>query len=500
MEKFRPLRPKLLSKTSYLLGLQCPLRLWRHAQRIPETPPDEPPFDAAEDFAEEAERVEALARGLIGPDAPFQVELETPDCRAVADFLIPEAAGHRLIEVKASGEVKHLHLRDLAYQWAVAEAAGKPIHAAEIVHVDKTYLRGADEVDPAALLKRVDVTEDVRRLLPQTREDIARLLPILRAKSPPVAQPGRRCKGNRSSQSEVRPSDCGHLQPGALCSIEVPFDWAERLPNLRGKARAAVDALPEPRHTQDLDLAADFWSPEQRRLILCNRQGEAIVELDGLEEAIAAFLQGPTTYLDFEYDPFVAIPRFEGTRPFQRLPFQWAMSRSDRPGEDFAFLATDQADPRRAFIESLLEALPATGPIITYYAAAETTVLKYYLEDWFGGEYAARVQNVLLRILDLYQLVKGHYGHPAMMGSFSLKRVAPAMLGRGYEDLPVSDGMAAVRGWRRLASGSLPSDEAEALRRDLLAYCGRDASLMSDILQHLAQALRGTARSMVGRP
>jgi len=484
----KPFSPFKLTKTSYLLGLQCPLRLWRHARGVPEAPPDEIPYDAAEDFAEEAQRVEELARKLLGTEAPYQVLLETSDCRTVTDFLIPEGSAHRLIEVKASSSVKTLHFRDLAFQWVVAEASGKPIHAAELIYVDKNYRRGPEGIRPEEVLTRQDVTEEVRAFLDQTRTDIQRLLPLLRADQAPVEAPGARCKANRGSKTEVRPSACGHLLPGALCRVELPDDWANELNDLRGGARATVDELPAPGRIAALDASAGCWTDAQRRLIRVSQMNAEIIEPEGLAQALAPFHGESVAFMDFEFDPFAAIPRFEGMKPFQRLPFQWALQRLDLAKQPYAYLHDAPSDPRRAFIESLLAALPASGPIVVYHAPAETTVLNYYLEDWFDGEYAEAVNGVLERIRDLLVLVKRHYAHPTLRGSFSLKRVAPAMLGCGYEDLAVSDGMAAVRNWRRLSSGQLPPAEARVLRQGLLDYCGRDALLMDGILRHLESA------------
>lgn len=447
------------------------------------------PYDAAEDFVQEAERVEALARIWLGPQAPYQVRLETPDAVAIADFLVPEGDGVRLIEVKASSTLKHIHLRDLAYQMAVAQQAGHTVRAVDIILVNKDFLRGAEEPAPAQVLSRLDVTAQVTPLLAQARRDIRRLARILREECAPSAQPGRFCKANRAAKDRVQPSACGHLLPGALCRRDLPADWAEQLPNLRGLARDRVDSLPFPPRCRELDPADVYWSDEQKRFLRAVAVGKPVFDRGGplelLDETLQPVEQLPQAFLDFEFDPFVAIPRFQGMRPFQRLPFQWSMRRSDRRGEEFSFLHTGGDDPRRAFIESLLAALPPAGPIFVYSRPAEASVLERYVEDWFDGEYAARVQPLLDRLVDLLVIVKERYAHPDMRGSYSLKRVAPSLLGHGYEDLAIGDGLTALREWRRLASGAIGAEEARAVEAHLRAYCGRDAELMPRMLHEL---------------
>ena len=86
-------------------------------------------------------------------------------------------------------------------------------------------------------------------------------------------------------------------------------------------------------------------------------------------------------------------------------------------------------------------------------------------------------------------LEAGNY-HPDQRGSYSIKRVAPLLCGRGYEDLAVSDGMAAVIAWRRGCSVAMNKTDLEQTRADLLAYCGRDTELMHLIVEAVRSLVR----------
>ena len=70
-------------------------------------------------------------------------------------------------------------------------------------------------------------------------------------------------------------------------------------------------------------------------------------------------------------------------------------------------------------------------------------------------------------------------------GSWSIKKLAPALIGRGYDDLEIGDGMAAVMAWRRAIRAE--GEERERLGEELRRYCGRDAELMHGILQALRE-------------
>jgi predicted RecB family nuclease len=138
-------------------------------------------------------------------------------------------------------------------------------------------------------------------------------------------------------------------------------------------------------------------------------------------------------------------------------------------------------------MRTLLDALPPAGQIVVYNATAERTVINL-LGRWLGGALATQASGVANRLFDLLPVVRGSFAHPSMLGSFSLKKVAPAMLERGYSDLDIQDGMAAVRSWRQMIDpGCLPEDRIR-LDQQLRTYCGRDAELMHAILERLRQA------------
>ena len=66
----------------------------------------------------------------------------------------------------------------------------------------------------------------------------------------------------------------------------------------------------------------------------------------------------PTCYLDFEA-MMPPIPLYEGTRPYQTIPFQWSLHvlADDGTLHHREFLADADGDPRHAFAETLIDAL-----------------------------------------------------------------------------------------------------------------------------------------------
>ena len=71
--------------------------------------------------------------------------------------------------------------------------------------------------------------------------------------------------------------------------------------------------------------------------------------------------------IDFETIYFT-IPIWEGTRPFEQLPFQWSCHIETGPGniDHFEFLDTSGNPPMKNFTEKLIAAIDNGGPVLVY--------------------------------------------------------------------------------------------------------------------------------------
>jgi hypothetical protein len=189
-------------------------------------------------------------------------------------------------------------------------------------------------------------------------------------------------------------------------------------------------------------------------------------------------------------------PLYEGTRPYQALPFQWSLHRLDAAGAQThrAFLADGREDPRRAVASSLLEAAAASEDPIVVWSGYESRVL---------GELAAALPDLAAplaalraRLRDLAETTRRSVYHPGFAGSFSIKDVAPALVpGFGWDDLAeatgIADGTTAAFAFERIAAGESSALEEASVRAALLAYCGRD----TEALVAVHRALRKLAET-----
>ena len=123
------------------------------------------------------------------------------------------------------------------------------------------------------------------------------------------------------------------------------------------------------------------------------------------------------------------------------------------------------------------------------YSSFEENVLRDLAADF--PDLAPELQIVIGRLFDLLPLVRETVYTTEFRGSFSIKRVAPALdPGFSYEGLDaVSNGAAAARAIEDLLSGELAPSATDHLRQSLRAYCKRD----TEALLSLHRALRARA-------
>ncbi|MFP6628318.1 MAG: DUF2779 domain-containing protein [Myxococcota bacterium] len=486
-----------LSKSKYLAGLQCERRVWLQSHddalasewsaatqaildagtevgtRARELFPggelvDEPPWEHAQAVARTQRLVAEASRPAI-----FEAAFEHAGVRIRVDVLERLSSGRwGLREVKSSGSVKVQHLDDLAVQHFVLTGAGLDVVSSELIHVNTSYERGPDGIDWERYFVRVECSKDIQERLVDVPERVHSLLAVLSEPTPPEVAPDRHCKN---------PHECEFW---AHCTRDKPEDWVFHLPrmsqdryqDLVRQGQERISELPA-----DVDL-----TPVQERVRDVVQSGEPFVS--STLQAALADAGPPAWYLDFETtNP--AIPQFEGTRPYQMIPFQWSLHRVDVDASltHAEFLAEGHEDPRPAFCESLLAALPDDGAAIHVYSRFEATRLRELAEEF--PSHAPGLDRIRGRLFDELEVVRRDVYHGDFGCSFSIKSVAPALApGFGWDDLgEVSEGSEAPVAWNRLASGEAGPGETARLREALLAYCKRDTLAMVKLHEGLTK-------------
>ena len=479
---------RLLSKSKYMNGLQCPKLLWliyNDKEKVPG------PNEATQAVFDQGHQVGELAKRLFpgGIDVPcedFKDNLkQTPKymaerkpvfesgfmvegifCRP--DILKPVESGKwDMVEVKSSTKVKPENIQDVAFQRHVCRKAGLDINKCYLAHINNQYVRDG-EYDPQQLFTIEDITDEVEEAARGIDERIERMFEIIASPKCPDMPVGCHCK---------EPYECA-VQ---VCWDELP---KHNIFNLYYGGKKCFEMF-----NQGIFFVKDIpanhkLNNKQKIQQWCEINGKP--HIDG--ESIRHFMQDvqyPVHYLDFEtINP--GLPLYDGTKPYQRIPFQFSMHMDNGKGEleQHAFLAEGQADPRLEFLNRLKKSIEPSGSIMVYNQAFEESVLKELAEAF--PEYNEWVDSVRVRLVDLLKPFQNfHYYHPDQSGSASIKHVMPAMTGEGYEGLGIAEGGAASRAFLDATFGNLPEDQCKQIRTDLEKYCGRDTEGMAWILEKL---------------
>ena len=482
-----------LSKSRFIAGSQCHLRLWHDVhQRDLAAPVDDVGqfiFDTGHEVGELAckrypsgrlvgwdhlhfdEAIAETRQLIANGDVPvlFEAAFEHGGVVARADILekLP-MGGWRMIEVKSTTGVKDVFILDAAIQLWILRGAGLDVRDTCILTLDNTFVRTAEAPDLQKLFRLHNVHEQATALLDTVDFDVQAMREVISRTEPPQIEPGDHCH---------RPYRCSYF---AHCTRNAPHldHGVDELPRLSAKKRAEIDAL-SVREVRDIppDFPLSFMQHLVRRAV--------VSEEDSVRGDLAgtlAQIQPPVRHLDFEtFAP--AIPRFPGTRPYEGIPFLFSVhtERDGGPAEHTGYLHESTDDPRPILAVRLLHALGSHGSICVY-SRFEARIIRSLARAL--PHQAPTLERLLPRLVDLHRIVRRHYCHPDFRGSLSLKTVLPTMTDARYDDLAIADGLlASVRYMQALRT----SDEAvrRATFANLRAYCNRDTAATGALLAAL---------------
>lgn len=489
-----------LSKSKFTTGLQCHRKLWwsHHERDAPELIPNaklQALFDTGHEVGERARKhypggtlveldfdvpgtfdaavatTESLIRG--GVETIYEASFRANGVFSAIDILRRVEGEWVLGEVKSTTSAKKQHVPDAAVQAWVARASGVDVRRVEVIHLNRAHRH--PDVEP--LFVASDVTESAEAFIPSIEGELRSQLKMLGGELPAV-EVGDQCDS---------PYECPFR---GRCSSAPPKNHVSQLNGVGNKRARKLEA--DGYSTID-DLPDDYpLSPVNQRIRRAVLEDVIVVE-PGLGRELDQ-LDGPAAYLDFE-TIHPALPAWPGCAPFQQVPVQFSVHRRPVTGagigvEHEAFLADGADDPRPAMADALVRATQGYGRVFAYNARFEAGLIRQLAET--APALSDELTNLAGRLVDLLPIVRDHVGHAAFAGSFSLKAVAPALLGRGYEDLEVADGEAAASLLaRHLLSPEAADGEPEEVRRKLLAYCERDTEALVELHDALRELARG---------
>lgn len=422
-------------------------------------------------YAISLERTRELIEG--GAPVIFEAAFEEAGVRIVADILVRLEGSWRLIEVKSTTGAKPEHTWDVGVQAFVLRRAGLELKDIVLLHLNSGYIRHG-ELDYQELFTETSLTREVDDLQEEVERFIAACTSTLASGEVPDVPIGVQCRD---------PVDCDFI---GHCWKAVPSPSVFDIYYIGKKAydlydRGIVRIEDIPPH-QPLDKRSTFH-------VQAHKAGRTIVKPDELREFLGA-LRYPLYYLDFE--TFAQpIPPYDGLSPYGNVPFQYSLHVQGEPGRPLGhhgYLAEAGIDPRREFLEKLLEDTEGEGDIIVYHRPFEQKILGELAVAFPDRSQA--IEERTTRLIDLLEpFRKRLYWDPKMGGSNSLKQVLPVFAPElSYDALEVGNGEQAMETFLRLADEGDP-ERIEALRQSLWEYCKLDTLAMVRILDGLRSAV-----------
>lgn len=480
--------PKLLSKTKLLRGYRCPKAIYLTIHQPELEPPITPDlqalFDQGNLVGETARRYrpggtlvdckpwefgDALTktRDLIADGTPiiYEAAFEYLGCYARADIIEYSTDTKRwsIYEVKSTTSVKQEHLDDVGLQTWIMARSGLPIEKIHVMHLN----RECRFPDLENLFVTVDVTEPMREQYKSVAPRITALMDVLRQPVAPAYDIGPHC---------LEPTECPFIK---YCWQHIPKPSIFDLPNIKERKwqlyQQGIISLDDERLTDLTEL--------QQRMVHVTRSGEGYVDEIAVVNAIKEWPY-PWVFLDFEtINP--AIPRYHNTGPYQQTPFQFSahqLLNADAPLMHKEFLFTNQDDPRPQLITALLEACGTSGAIIAYYGKFEADRIRELAE--FDPTRREALLGLIDRIVDPLPIFRTHVYDAAFLGSFSLKNVAPAILGeaQSYKGMQVANGGDAQRAFEAMLTTS-DVEKKQELEQALKKYCEKDTLVMVELVK-----------------
>ena len=489
---------KRISKTQYMMGLQCPKRLWLYNHRRDLLPTV---TAARQRLLDEGLAVDELSRrahpggelveydnrmlhlalkrtaALVkeGPRFIYEGAFAAGAALVRCDILERNFDGTwDLIEVKSSTAVHEEHLSDAAVQRYVLEGGGLKINKCWLMFLDASYIRQGP-VDPLKLFRREDITARTAELSPEVEQDLRKFMRTVASPDVPEAPIGRQCSD---------PYDCefrGHCWKG------LPDSSIFDIPRLSWEKKNTLRLMGVMKFA---DVPDNFELNEAQRLYQrVERTGRPVVIAPAIKAFLSA-LEYPLYYVDFE-TLMPGIPLYNGSRPYQQLPFQVSIHVQASPGaepEQLEYLGDSYEDPRPGLIEALRRGIGPKGSLVAYNAGFEAARMREMAEDfpasrtWLPG-FADRLVDLMIPFRQQFYVL------PQFKGRCSIKVVLPELVPEmTYEGLAIGNGADAQLAYAAMVRGKLNPDEVKKTRQDLKVYCGQDTLAMVKIMAKLYEA------------
>ncbi len=488
-----------LSKSKILSSRQCAKKVWLeiHKKELAEdSQSSQKNFAIGNEVGEISQRIyDPLRKGtlinpfrdgfpfafkktkelLMGDEPIFEAAFSMEGGLVLADVMVrgEKEDAWRMVEIKSSTSVKDYHLDDIAIQNYVAKSTGLNLESIALGHIDNQWIYQGDG-DYTGLITEVDLTDHALGMEVEVGRWFQEAQAIVNQTIEPKIDIGPHCQA---------PFDCPFF---GYCSkdepkAEFPVAWLPRIQKKTLKQYIADHGVIEM-----ADVPDELLNEKQLRVKNSTLTDTLYFDLTATKEILSEY-DYPLYFLDFETIN-LAIPKWKGTRAYQQIPFQFSLHYHKQPSEDplhREFLDLSGNDPSLSFAKALIEACDNNGPIFVYNIGFESSRIKELAARF--PDIASDLMAINARLVDLWPIAKEHFYHPSQQGSWSIKKVLPAMVPEyDYDNLDgVKDGGMAMDAYAKAIDPDTLRDEKQLIKQQLLQYCEMDTQAMVQIFYYL---------------
>ena len=408
-----------------------------------------------------------------GVDIIYEATFQFEQVMVAMDIMVKQNGSWTAYEVKSSTKVKETYELDASVQYYVITNSGLKLGDICIVHINTDYVKNG-EIDVKGLFAIESVLSAVHANQVFVKSKIAKFKSILSFDSVPEIEIGPHC---------FDPYECDFME---YCWQHIPTQTLFSYKGLRGTEKWDL-FMKEIYRIEDIPDSYPLGKAGQV-VVSAEKNNREYIDKSSIRSFVDS-IQYPIYYLDFETLFMVTIPIYDNSSPFQQIPFQYSLhiKRSkEAPLEHYEYLAeaSRDVDPRIGFIEQLVTEIGSQGSIIAYNQSFEKGRLKEIKE--IAPQYSVEIDNMISRFVDLMRPFQSkQYYTPSMKGSYSIKKVLPALVPElSYSGMPIADGAAASSSFMSLLDEK-NTTTITTTRTNLLKYCELDTLAMVRIMEVL---------------
>lgn len=445
----------------------------------------------------------------------FEPRFQYQDCVTKCDILKRNGNDWDLIEVKAVTWVKEEHMWDLLYQYDILTKCGLRITNVYIMYLNNNYLL-QEKIDLMALFiangstwqkspttkKSFSLYDSIQNELVEHNlaQEYQKISEILAISEPNKVYDFLTNKYCHEDQKQF----CFHI-----FDYFDPFNTIFQLYRLR-KTKKALWFYQE-----------DLLSLQDKRLLpfivdnkLHYRQyqvanfGEQVIDLSALtalQDELNNY-QYPVYMYDFETMKS-AIPKFNHTKPYQQIVFQYSVHvllnkdfdfKTNANIKHYQFLADGLEDPRIELVKNLVHDLTrihGLGTYVAYNKSFEKGILKNLMFEF--KEYFHDLKAISHLTIDLQDFFKGFKVYKSdFAGSLSIKKTLPAFAPDfSYQDLAIRKGDMASEVFRRRVENNISLQNWKSnFYQNMLNYCTRDTLAMVILFWHIKRLVEAETK------